>query len=316
MIPNASASDRFRAAVVTGLGRPVKSLPCRFFYDADGCRLFDAICELDEYYVTRTELDLLTRHGDQIARWVGPNARVIELGSGSGIKTRLLLDQLEAPAAYVPIDIAAVQLDATAAGLRQRYPTLAIHPVHADYSAPFRLPRPQPPARRTLVFFPGSTVGNLAPHEAVRFLRRIAALCGPDGALLIGVDLEKDRARLEAAYDDAAGVTAAFNLNLLARINRELGAAVPLDAFTHRALFDAGAGRVVMQLVSRHDQTVRIDGAAFRFRRGEPITTEYSYKYRVGRFRRLAARAGFEAVRVWTDDRRLFSLWYLAARTR
>ncbi len=299
--------------VLRGLTAPAKTLPCKLFYDARGSELFEEICTLDEYYPTRTELGILREYGRQIAALVGPHCRLAELGSGSSTKTRLLLDRLAEPAAYVPIDISRVALLEAATALAVDYPDLAVLAVCADYTQPFELPEPPRPAARTVVFFPGSTIGNLEPPEAQRFLRRVAAWCGRGGGLLIGVDLKKDRAILEPAYDDRRGVTAAFNLNLLARINRELGADFALDGFRHRAIYNEERGRVEMHLVSRRPQTVHLLGRAIHFDEDEAIDTEHSYKYDVAEFERLAGRAGFQVGQVWTDPRRLFGVLYLTA---
>lgn len=304
-------AGEFRAAVLHGLSRTPKTLPCKFFYDKAGARLFEEICELEEYYPTRTELGILRARREEIRACLGPAALLVEPGSGSGEKTRELLDALDAPAAYVPIDISRRQLLRFAERLAADYPDLEVLPVCADYVRDdLQLPAPaRRPARRTVLFFPGSTVGNFTPVEAETFLRRWAARC--DG-LLIGVDLQKDARRLEAAYNDARGVTAAFNLNLLSRINRELDGGFNLDAFTHRAVYDADAGRIEMRLVSRRTQTASVgDDARFAFAEGEFIVTEFSHKYTLARFAELAARAGWKTGRVWTDAEGLFSVSYL-----
>jgi dimethylhistidine N-methyltransferase len=301
--------------VLSGLRQPAKTLPCKLFYDERGSRLFEEICELEEYYPTRTEVGILTAHADEMAALIGARCRLVELGSGSSTKTRILLDHLDDPVAYVPIDISKTALLEASASLAAAYPSLEVLAVCADYTQDFQLPEPREPAARTVCFFPGSTIGNLVPAEAEGFLRRIAGWCGPGSGLLIGVDLRKDRAILEPAYDDAKGVTAAFNLNLLERINRELDADFEVDAFRHRALYDEEEGRIEMHLVSRRPQTVRVRGRVIRFAEGEAITTEYSYKYRIEDFHRLAGRAGFAAARVWTDERRLFSVHYLTTGT-
>jgi dimethylhistidine N-methyltransferase len=299
------ATGRFLDDVIAGLSRPRKALPPKYFYDDRGSRLFEAICDTPEYYPTRAEIRLMTAHAGEMARRMGPSSAVIELGSGSGRKTRILVDALD-PVAYVPIDIAREQLLETAAAFAARFPRLAVHAVCADYSAPLALP--DLAARRRVVYFPGSTIGNLAVREAAAFLANARALAGPGGAMLVGVDLKKDPARLNAAYNDAAGVTAQFNLNLLRRINRELGADFDLSAFRHHAFYHAARGRIEMHLVSLRDQAVRIDGRAFRFRGGESIHTENSCKYSVDEFRRLAAGAGFHPAACWTDPERLFSV--------
>jgi dimethylhistidine N-methyltransferase len=247
----------------------------------------------------------------EIASLVGGSARVVELGSGSSNKTRVLLEHLRDLAVYVPVDISEAPLAESAEALSREFPTLTVAPLHTDYMRPFALP-PSPRAfARTVAYFPGSTIGNLTPDEAIRFLSRIRALVGGDGALILGADLKKNPAVLHTAYNDPEGVTAAFNLNLLARINRELGADFPVDRFRHYAHYDAQQGRIVMQLVSLDRRTVRVDGVPISFEDGEPIVTEYSYKYSVSDFTRLAAASGFRVERTWCDEQRLFSVQYL-----
>lgn len=310
----------FRADVIRGLSAPRRTLPCKYFYDARGAELFERICELEAYYPTRTERGILERHAGDMARLIGPRARVVEFGSGSAVKTELLLEQLDEPVAYVPVDISREQLQATAERLGQRFPRLEVLPVCADYTRAVTLPEPRGRARRTVVFFPGSTIGNFEPADAARFLAGVRQLVGPGGAALIGVDRRKDRHTLERAYDDPEGVTAAFNHNLLARINRELGANFDVDGFAHRAIYDEDAGRIEMHLVSRSDQIVQVPGddgspAVFAFRRGEHVVTEHSYKYAPDGFRRLAAEAGFDTARTWSDADERFSLFLLHARS-
>jgi dimethylhistidine N-methyltransferase len=304
-------TERFLAEVLRGLRKPVKELPCKYFYDEEGSRLFDAICELDEYYLTRTELAILGRHAPKMAALLGPGCLLVEFGSGSGLKTRLLLDALPGPAAYVPVDLAREHLLHSAEELRARYPGLEVLPLCADFTDNLDLAAPRKPAARRTVYFPGSTIGNFGPRAMHRLLRRIAGLCGPGGALLVGTDLQKDAAILEPAYDDSRGVTAAFNLNLLRRINRELGADFDPGAFRHRAVYNRARGRIEMHLVSLRDQAVRVEEEVFSFAEGESIRTECSYKYDMGRFREQAAAAGLEVARVWTDERRLFAVQYL-----
>ena len=304
-----SATLLFRRDVLAGLRAPQKTLPCKYFYDAAGSALFEEITRLDAYYPTRTETAILESHGDEMAALVGPRARIVEYGSGSSEKTRLLLDRLDGPAAYVPIDISEGHLLEAAGALRAQYPGLPIVPVAADYTAPFHLP--DTPGRRTVVFFPGSTIGNFEPAAAVPFLAGMARVAGPGGGLVVGVDLRKDAAVLARAYDDEEGVTAAFNLNLLVRINRELGADFDLAGFAHRAVWNGALGRVEMHLVSRTDQQVHVGGERVDFRAGETIHTENSYKYTVAGFGEIAAQAGFQPVQVWTDAAAYFSVHYL-----
>lgn len=301
----------FRRALVAGLRGTPKSIPCRFFYDAAGSRLFDRICDLPEYYPTRTELHLLSAHAGEFASLIGPGSEVVEFGAGSGVKVRLLLDALDRPAIYRPIDICGEHLLMAARGLARDYADLSVRPVIADFTQPIPLPAVRPGVRR-VGFFPGSTIGNLAPAEATRFLRGAARLLR-GGGLLIGVDLVKDHDVLRRAYDDAQGVTAAFNRNVLVRANRELGADFRPERFAHRAVFNAALSRIEMHLVSRGAQRVHVAGEEFSFADGETIHTENSFKYSVGGFRRLAASAGFVPVRTWVDPARLFSLHWLEA---
>lgn len=300
----------FRAEVIAGLTAAPKTLPPKFFYDAEGSQLFDRICELGDYYPTRTELAITESSIGAIVEAVGPRCRVVELGSGSSLKTRILLDNLVEPAAYLPLDISREHLLAAAERLAERYPDLPIHPVCADYSQPVpELPTPEEYAR-TVVYFPGSTIGNFARDDALAFLTRLNSLAGDGGALLIGVDMKKDEGILHRAYNDSEGVTAAFNLNLLVRINRELDADFDLDRFRHRAIWDEAHGRIEMQLVSTEQQSVRIGEQAIEFGEGEIITTEYSHKYSREEFAELAAQAGFVVRQVWTDERDWFSVQY------
>jgi L-histidine Nalpha-methyltransferase len=301
-------AGRFLDDVIAGLSRPRKALAPKYFYDERGARLFEAICETPEYYPTRAEAALMTARARAMARRLGPRSAVIEFGSGSGRKTRILIDALD-PVAYVPIDISREQLRETAAAFASEFPRLEVHAVCADYSRPLALPRfAALGARRRVVYFPGSTIGNLTVSEAGAFLINARALAGPGGAMLVGVDLKKDPALLNAAYNDAAGVTAEFNLNLLRRINHELGADFDLSAFRHHAFYHASRSRIEMHLVSLKTQTVRIGGRAFRFRGGESIHTENSCKYSVDEFRRLASGAGFDPVACWTDRERMFAV--------
>jgi L-histidine N-alpha-methyltransferase len=304
-------ANRLREDVIAGLGLPQKALPPKYFYDARGSRLFEAICRLPEYYPTRSELALTRRHLGAIARFAGRGATLVEYGSGEGVKSRLLIAALR-PSAYVPVDISSDALRGAAARLRRRFPWLAIRPVHGDFTRPVAIPVARRLARR-VVYFPGSTIGNLTPGEARAFLRRTRAQVGPGGAMLVGVDLKKDANLLHAAYNDARGVTAAFNLNLLARINRELGADFRLRRFRHYAFYNAIPGRIEMHLVSQVPQVVTIGRRRFAFAAGESIHTENSYKYSVEEFRALAAEAGFRATRAWLDARGRFALHGLVA---
>lgn len=299
------------ADIVRSLTGPVKRLPCKLFYDDEGSRLFEAICEVDEYYVTRVERSILEHHADSIAACLGPHIRLVEFGSGNSSKTRTLLDHLDRPAVYVPIDISAGPLTAASLAIAAVYPRVKVFPVCADYTHLIAIPQPNRPIARTVVFFPGSTIGNFSPDQAIQFLRRIARLCGPGGGLLIGVDREKDAAVLNAAYDDRAGVTALFNLNILHRINREFGGDLPVRRFRHRAAYNARRRRIEMHVVASGVVRGRVGATDIRVDDGEAITTEYSYKYRPSDFARLATHAGLHVEAMWTDPRRYFSVYYL-----
>ncbi len=301
----------FLAEVLAGLTTRPKTLPCKFFYDERGSQLFEQICALPEYYPTRTETALMRKRAAEMAALMGAGAQIVEYGCGSVEKIRILLDALERPAAYVAVDISREHLRRASEALAADYPAIEVHALCADFTRPFELP-PGIPGVRRIGFFPGSTLGNFAPKEAERFLSGAARLAGPGGGMLIGIDLKKDTAILDAAYNDAAGVTAEFNLNLLARINRELGADFDLSAFAHRAFYNAAEGRVEMHLVSRRDQKVRLAGTTIDFHAGETIHTENSYKYDIDEFQAMARRAGFTPRKVWTDPQRLFSIHFLA----
>jgi dimethylhistidine N-methyltransferase len=305
----------FRTAVLSGLSRPVKQIPSKFFYDAEGSRLFEKICTLDEYYPTRAETEILTDRADEIAALLPEGMVLLEFGSGASLKVRLLLDALDRPRCYVPIDISREHLLAAANSLSRDYRTIPVSPVYADFTRPFRLPDAVPAGPR-LGFFPGSTIGNFHPPEATHILARFAERLGPGGWLLIGVDLKKDHHILHAAYNDVAGVTAAFNLNLLTRINRELDGSFDLDGFRHRAVYNTDAGRIEMYLMSRHTQVASVAGRTFRFRAGESIHTENSYKYSLPEFSRLAVSAGYRPAAVWCDSAGLFSVHLLAVEAR
>jgi dimethylhistidine N-methyltransferase len=311
-LPQVSAPESadFLADVVAGLSSDPRTIPCKYFYDERGAALFQRICELPEYYVTRTEIDILDRHRADIASQLGPSIELIGLGTGAGTKTQILIAALKNPAVYIPVDISKKQLRQSTALFQKIFPDLEILPVCADYLQPVVLPSPRHKPARNIVYFPGSTIGNFEPDEAVDFLRRIANVCRGGGGLLIGADLKKDRQLLEAAYNDRAGVTAQFNLNLLKRINRELGADFDLDQWRHRAIYNSNAGRIEMHLINETDQLVNLDEHKFHFLRGDKIVTEFSYKYAPEEFAALARKAGFEFVRMWTDDARLFGIFY------
>src|SRR5437016_18477 len=303
-------SSDFLADVIAGFSNGSRTLPCKYFYDERGAALFQKICELPEYYITRTEIDILDRYRAEIATHLGPNIELIGLGTGAGTKTRILIEALEKPAVYIPVDISDKQLGESTAIFHKPFPDLEILPVCADYLQPVALPSPRRKARRNVVYFPGSTIGNFEPDEAAEFLRRIANVCRHDGALLIGVDLRKNRDVIEAAYNDTLGSTAQFNLNLLARANHELCGDFDLQHWRHRAIYNSDAGRIEMYLISQVDQAVHIGDHTFGFRAGEKIITEFSHKYAPEGFAALARNAGFEFQKIWTDDARLFGVFY------
>ena len=302
--------ESFLDAALYGLSQPHKAIPCRFLYDARGSALFDAICDLPEYYPTRTETAILTERAPEIARLAGPRAQLIELGSGSSVKVRILLDAMDEPSAYIAVDISREHLKRAAEALAAEVPNVQVAAICADYSAQFPLPD-MPAAGRRVAFFPGSTIGNLEPDEALTFLRAWARRLGPDAAMIVGVDLRKDPEVLRAAYDDPQGVTASFTLNLLARANAELGADFNVGRFAHDAHYNPEAGRIEIHLASLDRQDVRIGEHVFGFEAGERVHMEHSYKYTIEGFQDLARRAGFEAAAVWTDPAGLFSVHYL-----
>jgi dimethylhistidine N-methyltransferase len=301
----------FLRDVVAGLAARPKTLPEKYFYDRRGSELFDAICELPEYYPTRIEIALLRAHSAEIAQLTGAQAHLIEFGSGASTKVRILLDALAAPASYVGVDISREYLLHATQALAFDYPDVSVLAVCADFTRPFRVPA-LPGRGVRLGFFPGSTIGNLNHDDAEAFLRHAAVALRPGGGLLIGVDLKKETEILHAAYNDAKGITAAFNLNLLTRINRELDATFELRHFAHEAFYEPEAGRIEMHLRSLIDQSVRVGKDVFHFAENETIHTENSHKYTVGEFQALARRAGLRPLRAWSDPNRLFSLHYLS----
>lgn len=315
VLDRADLDDRaeFKDAVLSGLERTPRAIPAKFLYDARGSALFDAICELPEYYLTRTETEILRRCASDIAGLAGPGTALVEFGSGSSVKSRLLIEAMRDLVAYVPIDISRQHLDATAGRLRRDYPALKVEPVCADYMSLGQLPADVSDARRRIGFFPGSTIGNLEPDEATAFLRRARGLLSEGGALVLGADLKKDHQRLHDAYNDAAGVTAQFTLNLLRRMNRELDANFDLAAFAHEAFYNPAEGRIEIYFRSLKPQTVTVAGRGFVFRAGERVHTEYSYKYDDAGIALLARSAGFTIARTWTDPARLFAVVYLVA---
>lgn len=301
------STDDFRADVISGLGRRQKAIPSKFFYDEKGSRLFEQICTLDEYYPTRAEIAILQHLPQRVAAHLPERAVVVEFGTGSCVKVRLLLDALINPVAYVPIDISRQHLIEAAGRIAADHPSLHVCAICADFAGPLAVPPGVPPGPR-IGFFPGSTIGNFTPHEARALLRRIAMTLGSGALFLVGVDLKKDENLLHAAYNDSQSVTAAFNLNLLQRINTELGSDFDTDRFAHQAFYNAGEGRIEMHLVSREQQTVHIDGHAFSFRQGETIHTENAYKYAPAEFRQVACDSGFIPVSMASDPSELFSV--------
>jgi L-histidine Nalpha-methyltransferase len=307
----APGEGSFRDAVLGGLSESPKSLPCKFFYDERGSALFEAICEVPEYYLTRTEIAILEAYAPAIAERIGQHCRLIELGSGASRKVRLLLNALEAPLAYVPVDISREYLRDAAAKIAADFPDLEVIAVCADYTRPFELPGLPGPSGKLVGFFPGSTIGNFEPEAVVAFLTHCGRLLGPGAEMLIGADVKKDKAVLDAAYNDAQGLNAAFNLNLLHRISKELDSDITVDDFEHVAFYNPDQGRVELYIRSRKAQTAIIAGRRFSFTEGEMIHTENSYKYAIPEFRALAARAGFAALDTWTDPEGRFSVHYL-----
>ncbi|MDQ2798412.1 MAG: L-histidine N(alpha)-methyltransferase, partial [Armatimonadota bacterium] len=290
----------FHAEALAGLQSFEKTLPCKYFYDRRGSQLFDLICELPEYYPTRTEAAIMRDHVGEMAALFGPDTLLIEYGSDSSTKTRILLDHLPHLAGYVPMDISREHLYQTADGLCAAYPHLDILPLCADYTAEFDLPTALRPVCSRVVYFPGSTIGNFHREQAAQFLEQIAETCGPGGGLLIGVDLRKAPQILEPAYNDRQGITAAFNLNLLRRMNEELGADFDLDQFAHYAFYNDFVGRIEMHLMSLRPQTVHLGNTAIAFEEEETILTECSYKYSLPEFEKIAASAGLVVRKVWT----------------
>jgi dimethylhistidine N-methyltransferase len=306
------ATRTFRDAVIEGLSRTRKSIPPKFFYDERGSRLFEEICKQPEYYLPHVERRMLARRAEEIASLTGTGRILIEPGAGSAAKARLLFEAMR-PAAYLPMDISFDYLRTVAADLELEFPWLPVHAVCADFSRSLPMPEWTPEGRR-LLFFPGSSLGNFSRSEARSFLDRVVQAVADDGMLLIGVDTKKSEARLDAAYNDAAGATAEFNLNLLHRMRRELDADVDPSAFEHRAFYDSRLGRIEMHLVSRSEQEIRVDGHLFRFGEGESVHTENSYKYAPAEFIALASQSGLRPVRHWMDDEGLFAVYLLEVR--
>lgn len=310
----AQPSDDLTHAVIEGLKKPQKELSPVWFYDELGSFLFDSICELPEYYLTRTEIEIMRHYAPEMAQHIGRDAAIIELGSGTSLKTRLLLDQIEMPATYVPIDIAREHLLDAAGAIARDYPELRVLPVCANFMQDFALPEYIADARRRVVYFPGSTIGNFDVEQARQLLSRIRKTIGQDGAVLIGIDLRKDPRVLQRAYNDEAGVTAEFNINALRHLNRELGADFDLEAFEHAAIWVENKSRIEMHLISKQDQSVHIGDQELQIARGEHIRTEYSHKYTLESFSDLAASADLSVSRVWMDPAKLFSVQLLEPR--
>ncbi|MFG1397272.1 L-histidine N(alpha)-methyltransferase [Roseixanthobacter pseudopolyaromaticivorans] len=301
----------FARDLAIALSARTKRLAPKYFYDAAGSALFEQITQLPEYYPTRTEIGILRDHAEDLAALLPPGGVLVEFGSGASVKVRLLLDRIPHLAAYVPVDISAEFLERTATDLRRAYPGIEILPLADDFTQRFALPQ-MAQGRPLLGFFPGSTIGNFEPADAQDFLAQARETLGPGSRMVVGVDLVKDPRLLHAAYNDAAGVTAQFNKNVLVRANRELGTDFELSAFVHRAFFNAPASRIEMHLVSASAQTVHLDGAAYHFAAGESLHTECSYKYTLEGFADLAAAAGWTSETAWTDPQQLFSVHVLA----
>lgn len=307
--------NQFLQDVYSGLEAKHKSLPCKYFYDQTGSDLFEAICELDEYYLTRTELSLLKRIRMDLAELIGKNASIIEPGAGAGIKIQTLLQALDSPSSYVPMDISKDFLFASARIIQARFPHIDILPIQGDFTRPIKL-LDENAANNHVVFFPGSTIGNFEKSDAVNFLANMAKLVGQSGAIIVGADLIKDAVILEAAYDDSLGVTAKFNKNLLVRINTELAGNFKLNQFEHLARYNSNEERVEIFLRSKTDQTVRVRKQDFSFKKNELIHTENSHKYSIKSFEKIAQRAGLNVQKIWCDDKNYFGIFYLTVKTK
>ncbi|MFV8836263.1 L-histidine N(alpha)-methyltransferase [Aquisalimonas sp. APHAB1-3] len=307
------AAGEFMADVLAGLAQPQPLIPPKYFYDDTGSRLFDRICELPEYYPTRTEMQILEQSAGDIGKRLGERIVLVEPGSGSSAKVSLLLKSLHHPVAYVPVEISGEHMLSSLTPLRQQFPNVEIIPVCADFTAGFTIPAVGAPVARRAIFFPGSTIGNFPPEDAAALLAQFRKLVGAGGAIVLGVDLHKDAGVLEAAYNDAAGVTAAFNRNLLTRMQQELGAVLDADGFGHRAVWNAPESRIEMHLVSRHRQSIEVGGSTFWFEADDFIITEFSYKYSQSGIDALAAEAGLRVGATWLDTHGWFSIQYLEA---
>jgi dimethylhistidine N-methyltransferase len=301
--------DTFKSEVIAGLRETPKRIPSKFFYDARGSQLFEAITELEEYYLTRTEISILTEHLPKMATRIGADATVIEFGTGAGLKTGMLLNALQNPHTYIPIDISREQLTIASLELAKHFPNLDIHPIFADYTSEISLPI-QTGAGKKVIFFPGSTIGNFTPDEAIDFLRKAAGIIGPEGSLLVGYDRVKDASVLEAAYNDSQGITAAFNRNLIHRIRDEFRVPIAPEDFDHFAFFNKENSRIEMHLVSHDARTLKLGDEEIHFARGEHIVTEYSYKYTPDAFNEILTASGFEIQDRWCDAREYFEVCY------
>jgi L-histidine Nalpha-methyltransferase len=314
-IPAPSRTDALTNGVLEGMRKHPRQLSPVWFYDELGSFLFDSICELPEYYLTRTERQIMRQHAPDMAHHIGPDAAIIEFGSGTSTKTRDLLTQLEKPAAYVPVDIARDHLLTAASAIARDYSTLRVIPICADFTQPFDLPATVYAATRRVVYFPGSTLGNFAPEQAQELLQRMRQIIGANGAVLIGIDLKKDPRILERAYNDRAGVTAEFNVNALRHLNRELGTDFDLEAFEHTALWVEDRSRIEMHLISKREQDVHVGDETVHIGKGEHLTTEFCHKYTLEAFADLAATAGLAVSRVWLDPEKKFSVQLLEPRS-
>lgn len=299
--------------VICGLKRRDKKLSSKWLYDERGSNLFEQICRTREYYLSRAEIQILARRAPELSRAIGESCLLIELGSGSGLKTEILLNHLQRPAAYVPVDISQTQLAKSSARMKEKYPSISIMPLCVDYAAPFSVPRGAQARGAKVFFFPGSTIGNFEPSEAIEFLRRLRHLSDSHSLLVIGADLKKDPSVLHAAYNDREGITAEFNRNVLLRINRELGADFDLENFAHYAFYNPRAGRMEMHLASLCDQRVNILDDEIRFRDGESILTEHSYKYTPEEFSEMLCSAGYDPREIWFDELGLFSVYFCSS---
>lgn len=300
-------------AVIDGLHQAEKRLPGALLYDERGSQLFDRICEQPEYYLTRTELGIMQRYIGEMVDLLSAGVALVEYGSGSSLKTTILLDHLPDLACYIPIDISKEHLLQAAEKLTKQYPCLEILPVCADYSQPFHLPAPTKAAARYVAYYPGSTISHFHPAEAVAFLAQVRTVCGPDSLLLIGVDLKKDAAIIEPAYNDRAGFSRAFTNNILHHLNQRFSATFDTAGFAHQAFYNPQQGRVEFYLASHQPQMARLNGETFHFAAGERINLAYSYKYSLTEFAELAAKADWHVNRIWTDDQQLFSVQCLSA---